>query len=1071
MAKSRSVRGLAFLVAAISLPGASENHPCHVRGPPVEVLAGRVFIRFIDFINISRPMAFKNYLMSFLFLGFSINSATGGVNPGRNPKPDWIWRGDKTDDEPIYLRHKFEIKGQIKSASLYMTCDNGASISINGKDAGTAPDWSEPVTLENVTGFLKSGTNQIAVRAHNRGGAAAFVFKAEIGMADGTKQYVLSDTNWKVAFSETKGWKSAAYDDSGWTGQVISLGKFGVKPWGIPASGGGGEKGGSVTAVEDLQVVDGFVVDHIYTVPKDTQGSWVSLCRAPDGGFFACDQGRMGLFHILLTEDGPKVTSIELSQPGSKALLSGAQGLSWSQGSLWFHKNGGNLFRISDSNGDGKLDSIEAQPSSPGGGEHGNHAVIPDGSGKNFYVVGGNHAPIPPGDSISRTRIQSWQEDHLLPRLWDARGHARGRLAPGGWISKYDPREKKHDIYSIGMRNAYDVALNSADDLFIYDADMEWDVGSFWYRPTRINFAVSGSDYGWRSGTGKWPNYYEDSLPPLVEIGPGSPTGLASGKKARFPEKYQRAIYACDWTFGTIWAIHLKQEGAGYTATKESFVSGAPLPLTDATVGADGHFYFLVGGRGTQSGMYRVRHTGSGSTETAPVLKPTSERLIARSLEKFHGVSDAKAIGEAWPHLSSNDVFLRHAARVAIESQPVGLWISRLESETSAQAIIAASVALARSGEKQHQQVVLKSLQRLSFEKLTVRQKLGALRGYALAFMRLDAPTGDQRKAFISLFDQHLPSDNADLNTELIRVLTYLQSPTVVPKAIDLIKRRGKAEVPDWAELVSRNSGYGRTIQGYLDNPPPSREVYYVLMLANARQGWSIEARRACIEVLNEAGKTSGGASFPGFLKNIRDLHMAAMTNAERIGVADISGENFNPIPDFEIKPPVGPGQAYTLRSARKHLNFREASFENGRSLYFSTSCGACHRLAGLGGDIGPDLTSIPNKFDTGYVLEAMINPSKDISDQYGMFEVTLNDGTKKAGLFVQNGNDVSIYPPDHTSEPIKTTIDEVKSVKQLPISQMPAGLLNVLNPKELRDLMAYLMSGGDKSSKIYGKR
>ena len=92
---------------------------------------------------------------------------------------------------------------------------------------------------------------------------------------------------------------------------------------------------------------------------------------------------------------------------------------------------------------------------------------------------------------------------------------------------------------------------------FTYDADMEWDLGAPWYRPTRINHVVSGSDYGWRSGTGKWPAYYEDSLPPVVDIGPGCPTGVINGLGAKFPAKYQDAIYALDWTFGTIYAIHM----------------------------------------------------------------------------------------------------------------------------------------------------------------------------------------------------------------------------------------------------------------------------------------------------------------------------------------------------------------------------------------------------------------------------------------------------------------------------------------------------------------------------------
>ncbi len=1028
-------------------------------------------------------MTFKNILPAILLFSILLTpfSSIGQNKEKPNayawvseaPKPEWVWRADKTDNAPIYLRHKFEVSGKVKSAKIYSTCDNGATLWINGKEAGIAPDWGEPIRIPDATKLVQSGANQIAVMAHNRGGAAAFIFKLEIETAEGKKQQVISSPKWKLSLSESKGWESAEFNDSDWDSKLKKMGDFGVAPWGTPGIGGKNSRGGgskNPAGVSDLTITEDFEAELLYTVNGDTQGSWVSLCVAPGGGFYACDQRDKGLFHISVSGDGVDVTPIELNEPGSDKRLSGAQGLVWAFDSLWFHRNGGSLYRITDGNGDGTLDTVEPQPTGTGGGEHGNHSVLPDETGENLYLVGGNHAPTPPEEATSRKRVQSWNEDLLLPRMWDANGHARGKLAPGGWISKYDPKSKTHDLISIGFRNEYDATLNSAGDLFAYDADMEWDVGNYWYRPTRINYVASGSDHGWRSGTGKWPVYYEDSLPPVVEIGPGSPTGFLSGTEAKFPEKYQRALFALDWTFGTIWAVHPEQNGAGYTGTKEVFLAGIPLPVTDGVIGPDGHLYFLVGGRGSQSAMYRVRYTGSESTAKAKPLEATPARITARKLEEFHGFQNADAEKVAWPHLSSDDVFLRHAARVAIESQPVVSWIDRFHKETDPQTVIAGAVAIARSGDSGHQEKLISKLLSLDFSSLSERQKLGALRAYALTFIRLAPPTDEQGKTVIAALDSFLPATSADLNTELIRVLSYLQSPTVLEKATTLIANRGEADVPDWAEIAARNPGYGATVQRFLDNAPPAREVYYAMMIANVKKGWTRDQRRICIEVLNEAAKGSGGASFPKFLVNIRDLHLGAMSNEERKALADISGENFNPVPDFKITPPKGPGQDYTLETASRHLNFKESSFETGRSLFFATSCGACHRLAGLGGDIGPDLTSIPNKFDARYVLEAVINPSKDISDQYGMSELTLKDGSTRSGLVVENGDQVSVYPSDHTADPFKTTKDQVKSVKQLPVSQMPPGLINMLNPEELRDLMAYLMAGGDPKSKVYRK-
>ena len=64
--------------------------------------------------------------------------------------------------------------------------------------------------------------------------------------------------------------------------------------------------------------------------------------------------------------------------------------------------------------------------------------------------------------------------------------------------------------------------------------------------------------------------------------------GLSFGYGTKFPEKYQRALYICDWTFGTMYAIHLEPEGSTYKGVKQEFVARTPLPLTDMTVGKDG---------------------------------------------------------------------------------------------------------------------------------------------------------------------------------------------------------------------------------------------------------------------------------------------------------------------------------------------------------------------------------------------------------------------------------------------------------------------------------------------------
>ncbi|MCM2375066.1 family 16 glycoside hydrolase [Aporhodopirellula aestuarii] len=984
-----------------------------------------------------------------------------------DPAPIWIWAKQSKPNQKIWLRHSFEITGDVKSAQLYTTCDNSLKLSINGKPAGNSSAWEKPLQ-ENVTKLVTSGRNVIAAECANQGGVAAFMFKLLIETKDGKKQSVVSDATWKLSESHVEDWQTTTLDDSQWQTAVAGK-KLGAAPWGIPGFRNAESSSGNADPLhaKNIMVPPGFVVNRVYSIPE-TQGSWVSIAIDPQGRIYACDQADKGLYRVTLQENHEPI--VEKVSVGPLANLSGAQGLVWAFDSLWFHRNGGNLFRLTDSDGDDRLDTSETYPGGTGGGEHGNHAVIVTEDGKAIYMDGGNHAPR--GDIVS-SRVPTWYEGLLLPRMWDSNGHARGLLAPGGWVTRLDPESKTQTLHAIGFRNQYDIALNRFGDMFTFDADMEWDMGAPWYRPTRICHVVSGADFGWRSGSGKWPTYYEDSLPPVVDIGPGSPTGVIYGKGTHFPTRYQDAIFALDWTFGTIYAIHLKPSGASYVGEAEPFAFGAPLPVTDAVVGHDGALYFAVGGRGTESALFQVRYVGNESTAPPTDTNPANvaARELRCSLEAFHGVEDASAVAAAWPHLASKDRFIRHAARIAIESQPVSTWADRAISETHGQSAITAAVALARQGVAEHAAPLLQNLLQLRIEELSEGEQLGALRAYALIFMQLNRPTKEQRDQILAQLEPLMPSSVPNVNVELIRVLTFLQSPKVASKAVALIQQRSAPEMPDWGTLASRNSRYGGAVKRMLDNPPPSHEIMIAFLLRNLREGWNLDLRREYFLFLNEAAKTSGGSSFPGYLTRIRDEALANCSDEERMALNEITGEDFNPIPDFEIAPIKGPGNKWDIASALAAASKGKPDFERGRSLYFSGKCASCHRLAGLGGNIGPDLTSIPSKFDMKYVVEAIIDPSKVISDQYGSSTVLLADGTLLTGLVIKrDGGDLTVYPMQPDAKPIEVDADDVEEVVPSPISQMPLELLDGMNASEVRDLMGYLMSGGNPSDRRYRK-
>ncbi|MEX0995005.1 MAG: c-type cytochrome, partial [Balneolaceae bacterium] len=818
---------------------------------------------------------------------------------------------------------------------------------------------------------------------------------------------------------------------------------------------------------DSIHVLPDFEVQLLYEVPRQNQGSWVVLSKDHRGRLVASDQGNNGTYRIEVggDPDNPEVEVEELIMP-----ISGAQGLVWAFDHLYANVNGRGLFRLRDSNGDDQLNIMEYLGGSDGSGEHGVHNVIHTEDGEGLYYIAGNHSPVP---ELTSSRLTGWEEDLLLPRRWDARGHARGIFAPGGYIARINPEATKWEMISIGYRNHYDAAVNRHGELFAYDSDMEWDMGMPWYRPTRILHSVSGSDYGWRSGSGKWPQYFEDSLPSLLDIGPGSPTGLIFGYGAQFPAKYQRALFALDWTFGTIYAIHLTPEGAGYRAEAEEFLYGDSLPLTSAVIGDDGALYFITGGRNLDTQLYRVVYRGNESVEPAEVIddpEARADRELRHKLEAFHGRQSREAVDFAWPYLNSEDRLIRHAARVAIEAQPVETWAEKALSDYRPQARISSIVALARTGASDYRSGALQALLDLEPPTLEADQQLGLLRAMALVFMRLGDPDPAERTRITDTLQQMLPNDDDRVNTELIRVLVYLRDTRVIAKALNLMQNETPPETPDWGNLLDRNERYGGTIQDMIENPPPTRELNYAFMLRNLRAGWTIEQRREYFTFINEAADRMGGASFSGFLTDMRNDALNHMTESEHEAVADITGVSLRQEPDFEITPPEGPGRDWTLEQAVQTVSgqLSERDFEQGRNAFFATGCASCHRFDGFGGNIGPDLGTVGSRFSTRGLLEKIIDPNVLISDQYSSSRVTLTNGDTVVGLVVEREDNLEIYTRDPDAPPTVVNREEVRTVEPVDVSQMPPGLINTLNADELRDLIAYLRSGGDPEHEMF---
>ena len=836
----------------------------------------------------------------------------------------------------------------------------------------------------------------------------------------------------------------------------------------------------SATPAESLKVLKDFKVELLYSVPKTGQGSWVNMCVDPKGRLIVSDQ-----YGPLYRITPPPLSSTESfalggRNSGNGAMeskvekldlpLGGAHGLLWAFDSLYVMVNERvrigddrprqGLHRVRSKDGGDTFEKPEFLHEVRGEGEHGSHAILLAPDGKSLYIVCGDATRMIRPLAGSRVP-QIWGEDHLLPRMPDGNGFMANVLGPGGCIYKIDPEGKNWELVSTGYRNEFDAAFNRDGELFTYDADMEWDMNTPWYRPTRVCLATSGSEFGWRNGAGKWPPYYPDSLPAIYNIGPGSPTGMTFGYGARFPAKYQDTLFMCDWSYGKLYAVHLTPDGSAYKATAEEFLSGSPLPLTDVVVNPkDGALYFTIGGRRTQSGLYRVTYVGRESTEPSKADDASAEaRALRHSLEAFHGKPDPKAVEAAWPCLNHSDRYIRFAARVAIEHQDPKTWQERALAEKDPVRAIQALLALVRATGQDPfhhprkpadpvpgaalKAPILQALARIDWKQLTDSERLDLLRVYGILFNRMGWPDRAARGRLIQRFDPLFPAKSRELNAELCQLLVYLEAPGIAAKTLALMAKA----------------------------PTQEEQIEYARSLRVLETGWTPAQRTEYFAWFLKAAGFKGGASLRGFFRIMKRDALATLTAKE--------AEELKPILDaapLASTPVVGKPRSFIQQWKPDQLvplfekGLHQRDFDRGHRLFGEAKCFACHRFDNEGGAQGPDLTILSGRYSVRDLLEKVFDPNKAISDQYAATIFSLTDGRVVTGRVVNYMGDRMMVMTNMLDPNGLVGVDtkRVEAMEKSKVSMMPTGLLDTFKEDEILDLVAYLLSRGDRNNPMF---
>jgi len=920
----------------------------------------------------------------------------------------WIWGSwsdgaSRPQGERCLLKGSLELPAAPKSAMWRLCADNHARVWVNGKLVGRSESWTHASRVRPESA-LRAGSNEILIEGWNDGGPAAVLLFGSVECEGGAVIPVRTSSHFLSASGRLEE-RGALPPNLTWTA-ARELGRLGEGPW----------TGVTLELESQFEPAPGLAIKPLV----EEAGSLVALAIAPDGSLTVSVEYGAILQFPDRDRDGTPEEAEVLSEK-----VHGCHGLCWLGRDLYAVGSGPQgmgLYRFPQG-----TDAPQCLGTFPGdGGEHGPHGVTAGPDGR-LYVAVGNHSQPPLAAWSPRAPFRHHYEGHILPRYVDPLGHAVDCKSPGGTIVSIDSEGKDWRVVAGGFRNQYDLAFDRDGRCYTYDSDMEWDLGLPWYRPTRFLEILPGGEYGWRTGSTVWPDWYEDSLPSLADAGRGSPTGVVVYEAERLPHKYRGAILGGDWSQGRILALRRSPLGE-FLDEPEPLVTGRPLNVTDLVVDGSGRVIFSTGGRGTRGGIYALDLAPGLAPEPPQPRRATPPRWPLLSEEPAISM-EAAARGLGSP--SREERFLAATAWSRRSREDRDLAAAKLTNPLArAEALLASQRAPEEPTERVRAEGRLREAITLARTE-SGPARTAALRAAELQLGKLVNRGLDPqaREAISSDVLTLLPGADARAARQLFLILAHLKAPAALEPMLATME-----SAPSRAEQI--------------------HAAYCARLLAADA---TADQRARFVTWLRAAYAWSGGDSFHGYIENIATDVRSRIPEKERSALDRV-------LKEAQAPPPPALAAAAPLRDAGAVWEFLERTRSAPRrsaaegALVFREACSRCHKFGSEGRTIGPDLTSVAARFTRRDLFDAVVDPSRTVSDQYQSWSIQTRDGRGLSGMIIQEDSE-KLTLLDGAGEKTTLPAGEVAERTRSTASLMPAGLLDALTLEQAGDLFALLLA------------
>ncbi|WP_026811777.1 DUF7133 domain-containing protein [Arenibacter latericius] len=659
----------------------------------------------------------------------------------------------------------------------------------------------------------------------------------------------------------------------------------------------------------------------------------------------------------------------------------------------------------------------------------------------------------------------------------------------GGGVLRVRPDGTEMEVYTHGLRNIYDVAIDPFMNIFTRGNTND---GGGWN--VRFSHQMQTGEYGYPM---LFKHFTEEIIPALVDVGGGSGTGALFMNDDRWPEKYNNVPMMADWGRSELYIHRVTEDKASFTQNEEKFIR---LPqITDLDVDASGVMYLSAwdgaGYSGSPDKGYIVRVTpenlehkpfpnveniywtkslvnllksgnaksrlsaqyelikrGKGASGVLKLAKDSSLSLEVRSAAIFTYAQLTGASGvEDLVSLTKDSAVQEFALRALadrkgiVENVPSEPFIEALKSDSD-RVKAAAIVGLGRLGRKELAQHLLEVPVPNSFRAPT----LGSEGPHATPNSEILLPhLAVKALVAINAEDAVVEALNTKNKDLALWTTRYMHSPKVVDGLIKAYKETNDEVVKEnisnsLARLYHQEAPYDTS--WWWSTRPDTHGPYYKTV------EW--EYTSVIGDFLTKEWENTA--------EEKKDLY-AELNSKYRLGIEEFGilkkrePKEDMPIVDFDKiknkKGQVGEASIEDIMIALKQI---KGDPESGKKIYASQGCFACHSISTDEVMKGPFMGQIGSIMNREQIAESILKPNASISQGFSTVKIETKGGDIHVGFVTaESATDLTIRNIAGIATDLKKS--DIAEREELPTSMMPAGLVNSLSYEEFASLIAFL--------------